>query len=108
VFTENIGIERKSARLRYLRNRWAHRLKENPKCKTLHSEDPAQSCGIGFLAFNGVDPTKIHDALWSKYNILTAMVGSEEYSGLRVTPHVYSTLRDVDYFAEMVEKEVKG
>jgi selenocysteine lyase/cysteine desulfurase len=108
VFTENIGIERKSARLRYLRNRWAHRLKENPKCKTLHSEDPAQSCGIGFLAFNGPDPAKMHDALWSKYNILTAMVGSEEYSGLRVTPHVYSTLRDVDYFAEMVEKEVKS
>jgi selenocysteine lyase/cysteine desulfurase len=108
VFTENIGIERKSARLRYLRNRWAHRLKENPKCKILHSEDPAQSCGIGFLAFNGADPGKIHDALWSKYNILTAMMGHEEYSGLRVTPHVYSTLRDVDYFAEMVEKEVKG
>jgi isopenicillin-N epimerase len=108
VFTENIGIERKSARLRYLRNRWAHRLKENPKCKTLHSEDPAQSCGIGFLAFNGPDPAKMHDALWSKYNILTAMVGSEEYSGLRVTPHVYSTVRDVDYFAEMVEKEVKS
>jgi isopenicillin-N epimerase len=108
VFTENIGIERKSARLRYLRNRWAHRLRENPKCKTLHSEDPAQSCGIGFLAFNGVDSGKVHDALWSKYNILTAMVGSEEYSGLRVTPHVYSTVKDVDYFAEMVEKEVKG
>jgi isopenicillin-N epimerase len=108
VFTENIGIERKSARLRYLRNRWAHRLKENPKCKILHSEDPAQSCGIGFLAFNGADPAKVHDALWSKYNILTAMMGHEEYSGLRVTPHVYSTLRDVDYFAEMVEKEVKG
>jgi isopenicillin-N epimerase len=108
VFTENIGIERKSARLRYLRNRWAHRLKENPKCKILHSEDPAQSCGIGFLAFNGPDPAKIHDALWSKYNILTAMMGHEEYSGLRVTPHVYSTVRDVDYFAEMVEKEVKA
>jgi isopenicillin-N epimerase len=108
VFTENIGIERKSARLRYLRNRWAHRLKENPKCKILHSEDPAQSCGIGFLAFNGADPAKVHDALWSKYNILTAMMGHEEYSGLRVTPHVYSTVRDVDYFAEMVEKEVKG
>ena len=108
VFTENIGIERKSARLRYLRNRWAHRLRENPKCKTLHSEDPAQSCGIGFLAFYGVDPAKIHNALWSKYNILTAMIGGEEYSGLRVTPHVYSTVKDVDYFAEMVEKEVKG
>jgi isopenicillin-N epimerase len=108
VFTENIGIERKSARLRYLRNRWAHRLKENPKCKILHSEDPAQSCGIGFLAFNGVDGAKIQQTLWSKYNILTAYMGHEEYSGLRITPHVYSTLSDVDYFASIVEKELKS
>ncbi len=108
VFSENIGVERKAARLRYLRDRWAKRLAQNPKCKILHSEDPAQSCGIGFLAFNGVNSSKIHDALWNKYHILTAHVGSEEYSGLRVTPHIYSTLREVDYFAERVEAEVKG
>ncbi len=108
VFNENIGIERKAARLRYLRDRWAHRLAENPKVKILHSPDPAQSCGIGFLAFNGVDPGKIHDALWSKYDILTARVGHEEYDGLRVTPHVYSTIREVDTFAAAVEKELKS
>ena len=108
VFNDNIGIERKAARLRYLRNRWAHRLKENPKVKILHSEDPAQSCGIGFLAFEGANGQKIHDALWTKYNILTAYMGHEEYSGLRVTPHIYSTLKDVDLFAAMVEKELKS
>ena len=53
VFNENIGIDRKAARLRYLRDRWAHRLAQNPKCRILHSQDPAQSCGIGFLAFDG-------------------------------------------------------
>jgi selenocysteine lyase/cysteine desulfurase len=106
VFNDNIGVDRKAARLRYLRDRWADRLVQNPKCKILHSKDPAQSCGIGFLAFNGVDPYKIASALTAKYNIYTAPVGSEEYSGLRVTPHIYSTLRDVDYFADMVEKEV--
>ena len=108
IFNENIGIERKAARLRYLRDRWAHRLAQNPKCKTLHSEDPAQSCGIGFLSFNGVDHQKMHDALYTKYNIITAAVGSEEYSGLRITPHIYSTVRDIDFFAEMVEKELKA
>ena len=77
IFNENIGIDRKAARLRYLRNRWAHRLRENPKCATLHSEDPAQSCGIGFLAFKGVDAGKIHDVLQSKYNIVTARVQHE-------------------------------
>jgi isopenicillin-N epimerase len=108
IFNENIGIDRKAARLRYLRDRWAHRLAQNPKCKILHSADPAQSCGIGFLAFQGADFQKIHDALWAKYSIVTAAVGHEEYSGLRITPHVYSTLRDIDYFADMVEKELKS
>ena len=108
IFNENIGIDRKAARLRYLRDRWAHRLAQNPKVKILHSEDPAQSCGIGFLAFNVIDPQKITDILWSKYNIVTAHVGHEEYDGIRVTPHIYSTVSDIDYFAESVEKELKS
>lgn len=107
IFNENIGIERKAARLRYLRDRWAHRLAQNPKAKILHSEDPAQSCGIGFLAFNGVDAEKMAETLWSKYNIITVRVGHEEYDGLRITPHIYSTVADIDYFAESVEKELK-
>ena len=108
IFNENMGIDRKAARLRYLRDRWANRLTQNPRCKTLHSPDPAQSCGIGFMAFNGIDPAPIQAALWNKYSILTALVPHEEYTGLRITPHVYSTVRDIDYFSEMVEKEVKS
>ena len=108
VFNENLGIDRKAARLRYLRDRWALRLAQNPKCRILHSADPAQSCGIGFLAFNGVDAGKLRETLWSKYAILTAYMPHEEYSGLRVTANVYSTLRDIDTFSEAVETEVKN
>ena len=50
----------------------------------------------------------MRDTLWSKYNILTAYMGHEEYTGLRITPHIYSTLRDIDFFSEAVEKEVKS
>jgi selenocysteine lyase/cysteine desulfurase len=108
IFNENIGIDRKAARLRYLRDRWAHRLAQNPKVKILHSEDPAQSCGIGFLSFNGVNAQKISEALLSKYAIITAHSPHEEYDGLRITPHIYSTIGDIDYFAESVEKELKS
>jgi len=108
IFNENIGIDRKAARLRYLRDRWAHRLSQNPKVKTLHSEDPAQSCGIGFLSFKGVDAQKMSEVLWNKYNIITAHSRHEEYDGLRITPHIYSTVGDVDFFAESVEKELKS
>jgi isopenicillin-N epimerase len=107
IFNENIGIDRKAARLRYLRDRWAHRLAENPKCKILHSPDPAQSCGIGFLAFDKIDPGKVASALVGKYSIYTSVMGHEEYTGLRITPNIYTPLRDVDFFAEAVEKELK-
>jgi selenocysteine lyase/cysteine desulfurase len=107
VFNENIGIHRKAARLRYLRDRWANRLAQNPKCRILHSLDPEQSCGIGFLSFNGADALKVRDALWSKYNILTAYMPHAEYTGLRITPHIYSTPGDIDFFSEAVEKEIK-
>ncbi len=106
IFNEGIGIDRKAARLRYLRDRWAHRLVQNKKCKTLHSEDPAQSCGIGFLAFNGVDPGKMRETLIGKYSIYTAYVPHEEYTGLRITPHIYTTLQEIDTFSAAVEKEV--
>jgi selenocysteine lyase/cysteine desulfurase len=107
LFNESLGIDRKAARLRYLRDRWAHRLAENPKCRILHSADPAQSCGIGFLSFApGVDGARLRETLWSKYDILTAYMGHEEYSGLRITPNVYTTLREIDTFADMVEREL--
>ena len=106
LFNENLGIDRKAARLRYLRDRWALRLTENPKCRILHSADPAQSAGIGFLAFNGADPLKMSEILWNKHKILTAYMPHEEYTGLRITPNVYTTVREIDWFAETVEHEL--
>jgi len=108
VFNENLGIDRKAARLRYLRDRWAHRLAEHPQCRILHSQDPAQGCGIGFLAFKNIDPGKIQSALWSKHSILTATMAHEEYTGLRITPNVYTSLREIDTFCDMVERELRA
>jgi selenocysteine lyase/cysteine desulfurase len=108
IFNENIGIDRKAARLRYLRDRWASRLAQNPKCRILHSPDPAQSCGIGFLAFDKIDPGKVASALVSKYAIYTSVMGHEEYTGLRITPNIYTPVRDIDFFADAVETEVKA
>jgi selenocysteine lyase/cysteine desulfurase len=105
VFNENIGIARKAARLRYLRDRWAHRLRDNAKVQILHSESPELSCGIGFIGFKGFDAGRMYETLYSKYNIVTARVEMPgQYDGLRVTPHIYSTLRDVDTFADTVER----
>jgi len=48
----------------------------------------------------------MRETLYNKYNIITAYMPHKLYSGLRITPNVYSTIRDIDYFSEVVEKEL--
>jgi selenocysteine lyase/cysteine desulfurase len=108
TFNANIGIERKAARLRYLKDRWATRLAQNPKVKILHNPSPEMSAGIGMFGVVGADPQKLTSALQTKYGIYVGLMGHEEYTGLRITPSVYSTLSEVDYFANAVDKELKS
>jgi selenocysteine lyase/cysteine desulfurase len=108
TFNQNIGIDRKAERLRYLRDRWATRLAANPKVKILHNTSPEMSCGIGMFGLEGADPKTLNDALQTKHGVYVAVMPHEEYTGIRVTPSVYSTVREIDYFADAVEKELKN
>jgi selenocysteine lyase/cysteine desulfurase len=108
TFHQSIGVERKAARLRFLRERWARRLEQLPGVRTLTPDDPAQSCGIGLLSIKGMDHTKLVNTLWGEHRILaTAIVTEGEYEGIRVTPNVYTTVAEVDRFCEVIEKVVR-
>jgi hypothetical protein len=69
-------------------------LRDLPGVKILNSEDPEQSCAIGFVSVDGFDAPKLQNYLWSKHRIWTvAIVTPDEYQGLRITPNVYTTDR---------------
>jgi isopenicillin-N epimerase len=107
-FHDSLGGDRKAERFRYLRKRWANRLRELPGVKILNSEDPEQSCAIGFISVDGFDAPKLSAYLWSKYRIWTvAIVTPGEYQGLRITPNVYTTLEEIDTFADVMEKVIR-
>ena len=108
TFNNNIGIERKAARLRYLKDRWANQLAENPEVKILHNPNPEMSCGIGMFGLKTADPLKLTKALLDKYNIYLAYVPHEEYVGIRVTPSIYTTIDEIDFFVRAVNKELKN
>lgn len=108
-FHDSIGAERKAERLRYLRKRWSNRLRELPGVKILNSEDPEQSCGIGFISIDGFDAPKLAAYLWEKQRIWTvAIVTPGEYQGLRITPNVYTTLEEIDTFADVMERMIRS
>jgi len=105
-FHTAIGVERKAARLRYLRTLWTERLTRLPRVSTPTSADPRQSCGIGLLSVEGKDPAALADQLWEKYRILTVAIVHKQFQGLRITPNIYTTAREVETFCEAVEKLV--
>lgn len=104
LYQNAIGAERKEARLRYLSRYWMNRLKDVPRVGFNTSFDPAQSCAIGNFRIEGISPTDIGAYLMAKHKIFTTPIVHEEFTGIRITPNVYTTLWELDRFCEVVEK----
>jgi selenocysteine lyase/cysteine desulfurase len=104
-FHESIGADRKAARLRFLRRRWSNRVAGLPKVKMLTPDADAESCAIGTMRIEGIDAVQLTDYLVKKYRIhVRPRIVEGEWSGIRVTPNVYTTLEEVDTFAMAIEE----
>ncbi len=106
-FHEAIGIERKAARLRHLRNLWMERLSHLPGVVLRTSFDAPQSCALANVHVEGIDPTALAEHLWKRYRILVVAITHPECPGLRVTPNVYTTPAEIALFAEAMEGIVR-
>jgi isopenicillin-N epimerase len=109
AFHRAIGAERKIARLRYLRNRWADRLlKEgNGRVKMFTKIGPNESGAIAVAGVDGLDLGALNGWLYNKYRIVVTGISNAEFSGMRVTPSVYTTVDEVDRFSEAVLTAIK-
>lgn len=108
LFHNAIGGKRKEERLRYLSRYWMNRLKDVPKVGFNTSFDPLQSCAIANFKVDGVDPVALGGYLMSKHKIFTTPIVHEEFTGIRITPNVYTTLWELDRFCNVVEKVAKN
>jgi isopenicillin-N epimerase len=108
AFHRAIGAERKIARLRYLRDRWAKRLlAESDRVRVLTPLDSPDAGAIALLSVDGIDFGKLGGWLMSNYRIVTTGIGHAEFSGLRITPNVYTTTDEVDLFADKVLEAIR-
>jgi selenocysteine lyase/cysteine desulfurase len=107
TFHHGIGIDRKVARLRYLRDRWMRRLEGQPGVILHTSFDPAMSGGLANVGLEGITPGQLTNHLWNKHKIIVTGIGHPDCTGIRVTPNVYTTLDEVDRFAEAMEDVIR-
>ncbi len=109
AFNEQIGIERKAERLRYLHKHWINRLKKFDNVKfMLDIDNDSNWAGIVNFAIDGVDVSKLASYLLNNYRIFTVAIVFEEFHGVRVTPNVYTLVSEMDLFADVLEKVAKG
>jgi selenocysteine lyase/cysteine desulfurase len=95
-FHNAIGAKRKEERIRYLKNYWAERVKDVPGVKLHTSLKAAYSCAICGVSINGMEAASLDRELFDKYKIHVVPIKWENMHCVRVTPHVYTTLQDLD------------
>jgi len=108
AFNRGIGMDRKIARLRYLRDRWAKQLIDaSDRVKMITEIGPNKSGAIGVYGIDGMDMAKLGGWLLSKHNIVTTPMVNDEFQGMRITPNVYTTIDEIDLFADRVIKAIR-
>ena len=95
-FHNAIGSRRKQERIHYLKNYWASAVKDIPGVKIHTSLNPLYSCAICGVSINGMTPSELDTLLFSKYKIHTVGIVWDNISCVRITPHVYTKLKDLD------------
>ena len=107
TFHQGIGGQRKQKRLVFLRDYWADRLKRHDRIKLHTSQKPGFACGIANVQVEGIDTAKLNQWLWDKHRILTVGIKHAEFTGLRVSPSVYTSLEELDRFGDAIEHVLK-
>ncbi|HRX95296.1 MAG TPA: aminotransferase class V-fold PLP-dependent enzyme, partial [Chitinophagaceae bacterium] len=106
-FHDMIGSERKEKRLHYLKNYWMEKVKDIPGIKLNTSLHPKWGCAIGNVAVEGKKPQDLDSFLLSKYKVHTVSINWENIHGVRITPNVYTTTKNLDVLVEGIKEFVK-
>lgn len=107
-FYDMIGAKRKEERLLYLKNYWMERVQNIPKVKLNTSFKKEFGCAIGLVSVDGKTPAELDSYLWANYKIHSVGIVWENISGVRVTPNVYTTTKNLDRLVEGIGKFAKG
>ncbi|MEX2569510.1 MAG: aminotransferase class V-fold PLP-dependent enzyme [Cyclobacteriaceae bacterium] len=97
-FHNGIGTKRKEERVRYLKNYWAEKALAIPGVRIHTSLKAPYSCAIAGVSVAGMTPKNLENNLLSRFQIHTVAIPYRNLDCVRVSPHVYTRLSDLDKF----------
>jgi isopenicillin-N epimerase len=96
AFHRAIGPQRKLARLRTLRDRWARAIATEPRVRVRTPLDDPRTGAIALIEIDGMDPGQLAHWLWTRHHIITSAISFGGVTGLRITPNVFTTPAEID------------
>ncbi len=106
-FHHVIGSKRKEDRLRFLKDYWVNQVKDLPKVHFYQPKTPHLACAIATIGIEGKKPVDVSTELFNKYKIHAVAIDWENIHGVRVTPNVYTSLRELDKLVVAVKDMAK-
>lgn len=107
-FYDMIGGQRKEERLLYLKNYWMGKVKDVPNVKLGTSMKAGYGCAIGLVSIEGKKPGELDAFLMDKYKVHTVAIEWENIKGVRITPNVYTTTKNLDVLVEGITRFARG
>ncbi len=112
TFHRAVGAERKAARLRYLTMRWINGLRSRPQVRILSSLEPNETWGLASFAIDRVNAATVVPAMLQKHGIVISAAVNQglpgpvlDYSAVRVTPNIYTSIEEIDRFVGAVRSD---
>ena len=105
-FHETIGAQRKQDRLFYLKNYWMQQLVNIPNVVIQTSFDQEFSGALGAFYLENMPLNTLSQRLLKEYHIHTSVKSDKhgKFKGMRITPHVYTKVSELDRFVTAVKK----
>jgi len=103
AFHDEIGGERKAARLRFLRSRWMRALENVEGLTLLTSHDPQQACAMGSMMLDGIDARTLTSELQRRWGIhVRQRTVQSEFDCIRIAPNIFSQVDEIDLFVDAI------
>jgi len=107
AFHHTLGADRKIARLRFLRDHWARALLAvSDRVRVLTPLGPDVGGAIALVSVDGLEPGALGGWLMSKHQIVTTPIVHPEFTGLRITPNIYTQTRELDVFVDRMSTAI--
>jgi selenocysteine lyase/cysteine desulfurase len=103
-----IGSENKESRLLYLRDYWLDKVRLFPEIEVNSPDTKNRYGAIANISITGMDPKALSEKLYKKFGIFTVAISNPTAPGIRVTPHLFTSLEELDTLINALKKLTKS